>query len=94
MTPGPVEEAGKVATGFMEVMKTQPLALALVLMNIALLALFWFIIDRIDTRNASRENIMHEEQMQIRDLLSKCVVPEKRGEYKLQSDESHPVELK
>lgn len=77
MTPGPVEEAGKVATGFMEVMKTQPLALALVLMNIALLGLFWFIIDRIDDRNASRDKIVHEDQMQIRELLSKCIVPDK-----------------
>lgn len=75
MNPGPVEEAGKVATGFFDAMKTQPLALALAVMNIGLMLIFWIVIERLNTTAINREKIAHEEQMQIRELLSKCVVP-------------------
>jgi len=42
---------GEVATGFIEVMKSQPLALALVVMNIALLALFYVIVQSAEARH-------------------------------------------
>jgi len=76
MTPGgPVEEVGKVATGFIDVMKSQPLALSLVIMNIGLLILFYLIMDRVGTMNREREAAMRLEQKEIREILTKCVVP-------------------
>jgi hypothetical protein len=74
MSPGAAEEMGKVATGFIDTMKTQPLALALVLMNAGLMVLFWFILDRFDKQNTHREELVRQEQKEIRDMLSKCKV--------------------
>jgi branched-subunit amino acid ABC-type transport system permease component len=68
MNPGPLDEAGKAASGFMDAMKTQPLSLALVVMNIALLALFYVII-----RSAEGRQIrIVEQQKQLVELLAQC----------------------
>ena len=75
MTPGPVEEVSKVASGFMEIMKAQPLALCLVIMNLCLLGLFYLIMDRTSTTNREREAAIRADQKEIREMLSKCVVP-------------------
>jgi len=77
MNPGPVEEVGKVASSFMDAMKTQPLALSLVIMNICLLVLFYLIMDRTDTHQREREAAARTEQKEIREMLSRCVVPSK-----------------
>lgn len=75
MNPGPVEEVGQTARNIIDIMKEQPIALALVIMNVALLVLFWFILDRISDTTKSRELQMFEQQKHISELLSKCVVP-------------------
>jgi hypothetical protein len=75
MNPGPLEEAGRVAGGFMESMKSQPLALALVVMNIALLALFWFIGKTVAQTREREINLHYADQKEIREILSRCVVP-------------------
>lgn len=77
MNPGPVEEAGKAVGGFMEVMKSQPLALALVVMNLSLLIIFWLILDKIDTHNTARERQQFEQQKHTAELLARCIVPAK-----------------
>jgi len=75
MNPGPVEEVGKATGTFMEIMRQQPLALALVFMNVALLALFFYI------AKVAGENRTHEfervliAQKEVNELLAKCVVP-------------------
>lgn len=79
MNPGPVEEVGKVATGFIESMKSQPLALALVFMNIALLALFWYIGKLVAQTREREVGLLYADQKEIRELLSKCVVPHKES---------------
>jgi len=56
-------------------MKSQPLALSLVIMNIGLLILFYLIMDRVGTMNREREAAMRLEQKEIREILTKCVVP-------------------
>jgi preprotein translocase subunit YajC len=72
MNPGPATE---IATGFMESMKSQPLSLALCIMNIALLGIFYFILTTI-AKSRDQELIrMHEEHKQVRELLARCVVP-------------------
>jgi hypothetical protein len=77
MNPGPVEEVGKVATGFIESMKSQPLALALVVMNFTLLVFFWWILDTVAKTAEKRQALVAAEQHEIRELLVKCIVPEK-----------------
>lgn len=58
-------------TGFIDAMKTQPLALAMVVMNVALLALFYAIL-----QSGEHRHKMDMEQLNhIHDILSKCVVP-------------------
>lgn len=66
MNPGPAEEAGKVATGLVDAMRTQPLLLFLMVMNLVVFAaVFW--------------SIREERQMEFEiskiniDLLSKCL---------------------
>jgi len=76
MNPGPVEEVGKVAVGFMDSMKSQPLALALVVMNMALLVLFWLVFNEVSSHSREREKALFTEQKEVRALLAKCVVPE------------------
>src|SRR5262245_23407766 len=56
-------------------MSSQPLALALVAMNICLLALFWYIFSITNEHSQARETQMFAEQKEVRDLLSRCVVP-------------------
>jgi hypothetical protein len=70
MSPGPAEQAGKVATGIVDAMRTQPILLFLMVMNIVVFAaVFW--------------SIRQERQMQFEiskmsvDLLAKCVTPER-----------------
>ncbi len=78
MNPGPAEEVGKVAAGFMESMKSQPLALALVVMNLALLAVLYYVAV---TSAATREreiNMLYAEQKEVRTMLASCVVPPKQ----------------
>ena len=72
MAPGPAEEVGKVATGFVDAMKGQPLALALAVMNLALLGIVFYI------AHAAHENHATDLQAQreLSQLLARCVVPE------------------
>ncbi len=70
MNPGPVEEAGKVASGFMDAMKSQPLALAMTVTNFLLLGLFWYTIERVSSRG-------HEREVTLMQELSKCTARER-----------------
>jgi uncharacterized protein (DUF2062 family) len=62
------EEGGKVAAGFIDALKTQPLALALVICNVLLLALFAYVI-RVADRN--RDQLM-EMQRETQKMLYRC----------------------
>jgi len=80
MNPGAVEEAGKVASTFMDVMRSQPLALALSVMNVALLVLFWYVA-KTASENRQREfTAMLQSQKEVNEILSKCIVPTHKGE--------------
>lgn len=96
MNPGAVEEAGKAAGTFMTVMKDQPLALALCLMNVLLLALFFYIYKTNHELRLKQLEVTQTAQTEVQRLLFSCVPSPKNptsGEYRLQSDESRPVEL-
>lgn len=73
MNPGPIEEAGKVANSFIDSLKAQPLALALVVMNIMLLAyLFYNEQKYIDSRKDFAGHLF-AFQTQQSELLAKCI---------------------
>jgi hypothetical protein len=72
MGPGPVEEVGKVAGGFLDIFKSQPLSLALIVMNIALLMFVFYS----ENRAAEGRRIAFNSFMQVSQLLAHCVVPQ------------------
>ena len=74
---GATEEAGKAVGGFLDALKTQPLSLALVVMNLALLAMFYFILTAQATSDASERKLMYEAQRETQQLLAHCTVPAK-----------------
>jgi hypothetical protein len=62
VNPGPIEEGAKVATSVITGLKEQPLALALIVLNIMwLAAVFWL----------AHTNSMREDQL-ISDLVRAC----------------------
>jgi hypothetical protein len=83
---GITEEGGKAVGSIVDALKAQPLALALVLVNIMYLALgYWTLkvaADRAEARDAA-----------IVKLASRECVPVRQGDFKLQSDENKPHEL-
>lgn len=59
---------GKAAAGVVDSLKSQPLSLALVIMNIALLALFYVIVKSAEARQDS----LALQQAKFVELLAKC----------------------
>jgi len=77
---GPAEEAGKVAATFMDIMRAQPLSLALVIMNFALIGLIYFGTSTISERRAKEFERIMEQQEKLGQLLYNCVpVKDKTG---------------
>jgi hypothetical protein len=69
MNPGPVEESAKVATSVVSGLKEQPLALALIVLNILwLVAVFW----------TSHLNNEREDKL-ISDLVQTCAAAKSGG---------------
>lgn len=69
---GPVEEAGATARSFFEVMRNQPLALALAIMNVALLALVYYngVISERERTESLR--LLYDNRKYVGDLLAHC----------------------
>lgn len=84
MNPGPVDEAGKAVGTFMEIMKAQPLSLALVAMNLALLGFFFFLTGKLADQRRHEMDAMHQEQKEVRELLARCVVQPPRTDLQIQ----------
>lgn len=75
MNPGPAEEAGKAANSFIEALKREPLSLALVVMNIALLVFFWLLLSIVAVQREREVALLYQDHKEVRDLLARCVVP-------------------
>ena len=75
---GATEEVGRVSNNIVDALKREPLSLALVVMNIALLAFFYFILSSVASQREREVTQLHQEQKEVRDLLARCVVPERR----------------
>lgn len=92
MNPGVGEEVGKATGVFMQIMKDQPLSLSLVVMNVLLLGLFFYVIQTATGVRQKEMDRIFEAQSETNKLLFNCV-PSNRTEYRLQSDDSQPVPL-
>ena len=92
MNPGVGEEVGKATGVFMSIMKDQPLSLALVIMNLILCGLFFYVINTNANVRQKEFDRIYQAQSETNKLLYNCV-PGPRSEFKLQSDESHSVPL-
>ena len=67
-----MQEGGRVINGVVDALKSQPLSLALVVMNLALLALFYFIaIRNADSRKHEFELVFAQQQRTM-EIMSKC----------------------
>jgi hypothetical protein len=78
MSPA-MEEGAKVASSFMEAMKSQPLALALVLCNLTLLALFFYVASLSSGNRAKEFQSILQMQREVQQLLYQCTPPAPRG---------------
>ena len=75
MNPGPVEEVGKVSMGIVDSLKSQPLSLALVIMNLALLVFVFFQNAGFNQQRKENAQLFAQMQTEVQKLLSQCVVP-------------------
>lgn len=76
---GPVEEGAKVAASFMDAMKSQPLALALVACNLTLLALFFYVSSWAGANRSSEFKAILDMQREVQTLLYNCTPTNPRG---------------
>jgi hypothetical protein len=67
-----VGEVSKTASAFMESMKSQPLALALVVMNIGLLGLLYYVVKTADATRQREVALIYEQQNRVSELLARC----------------------
>ena len=75
MPNGPVHEAGETARSAIDVFKSQPFVLALILMNLALLGLlYWNGVIGEREREKSLD-LLYENRKYMGDLLFKCQPP-------------------
>jgi len=73
MNPGPVDEAGKAVLSFMDSMKAQPLALALVVMNFVLLGYLFYSERQFQSTREQTGQRLIEWQSEVNKLLANCV---------------------
>jgi hypothetical protein len=78
MDPG----VGKAVGGFMEVMKSQPLALSLVVMNFALIGFVYFQSAQFNRQRVDNIKLFVQVQTEVQKLLSQCIIPppQQRGD--------------
>lgn len=72
---GAIEESAKLAGGFMDALKREPLSLALVVMNLALLLFFYVVLTAVASQREREIGLLYADKKDVRELLAKCVVP-------------------
>lgn len=83
MNPGPVEEAGKVAGGFMKAMTSQPVMLGLVVVVLTLIGMLFFTLRMVNEARRNEIQMIFAQQKEVQELLSRCVVQPTRGGFPL-----------
>jgi hypothetical protein len=74
---GVTEEVGKATGSFIDALKREPLSLALVLMNLALLAFCYVILTTVAAQRKEEVSLLYQDKKEVRELLAKCVVPDR-----------------
>jgi hypothetical protein len=93
VNPGPLEEAGATARGIVDALKAQPAVLALTLANMALLIFIYY---ALHSGAQFREKLVDQvldNSNSIHAMLQQRSVACPDPTFRLQSDESKPVEL-
>lgn len=73
-----MSETGKAVSGFLDVMKTQPLSLMLGVMNVGLLYVLLSVYSKADEARHAQMAMIFKSQSEMQVLLSRCVVPDGR----------------
>ena len=71
---GPIEEGARAAGGFIEAMKSQPLSLALVVMNLGLLGYLYYEGVQAHHERESERALLYENRKYVADLLAQCTL--------------------
>ena len=67
-----LEEGGRAVNSFIDAMKSQPLSLALVVMNLTLLAFLYFYGSANIAERKHETDLLYQNQGKISQLLAKC----------------------
>jgi hypothetical protein len=77
MNPGVIEEVGKVATGVIDSLRSQPATMALIVISFGMMGYIYY--EGVSFNNARLEIFKKvlEQQSEVNKLLSQCIVPGK-----------------
>jgi len=82
---GAVEEGGKVASGIVEGLKSSPVILAIIVLNVILVsAALYFLNTLAENARHHREDLMKQNAAQFEQLVRLC---QQSRDYRLQSDD-------
>jgi hypothetical protein len=73
------EEAGKVATGVLDVMRAQPLVLGLLLVIFALIGFVYVQEGQFNSMRTENVKLFVDVQKETQKILSQCIVPPPQG---------------
>lgn len=71
-----LEEGARTARTFMEVMKEQPLSLALVIMNLALIGFLYYEHANLNSERKGELDLLYQNRQEVAILLAQCHWPE------------------
>jgi hypothetical protein len=75
VNPGLTEEGGKVITHAVDALKSQPVTLAMIIMNVIFVAaIFWGVRGTRDQQHMIMQALLEQHQ-EAQQLLAKCIVP-------------------
>lgn len=80
MNPSAPEEVGKTARTFIDVMKNEPIALSLCLMNVLLLGFLYYTGVVAHDERKQEMQLLYQNRSEMAKLLYECVPPDKRGD--------------
>jgi hypothetical protein len=71
------EEGAKAIGSFVNAFRNEPLSLALIAMNLCLLGFFYFLLSTVSTQREREIGLLYADKKEVREMLSKCIVPVK-----------------
>jgi hypothetical protein len=67
-----MQEGGKAVAGVVDALKSQPLTLALVIINVGLLLLMWRVLEAVHDMRQNDTKMLYEQQQKTQEMLSRC----------------------